>query len=81
MALAHAAMLPHLRRHHRRAHRHRNSTERRPSLDGAERFFESRTIFTDSMLQQSAPRSCTVNVRAMVRARYRNATGDRNQIS
>ena len=35
----------------------------------------------DSVLQPSAPRSCTVDVRAMVRSRYRNATGDRNQIN
>ena len=35
----------------------------------------------DSELQPSAPRRCTVDVHAMVRSRYRNATGDRNQIN
>jgi len=35
----------------------------------------------NSVLQQSAPRSCIANVRATVQSRYRNATGDRNQIS
>jgi len=38
--------------------RHRSSTERWPSLDGAERPFESRTIFIDSVLQQSVDRQC-----------------------
>jgi hypothetical protein len=44
-------------------------------------FSNRETIFMDSVLQPSAPRRCTVDVHAMVRSRYRNATGDRNQIN
>jgi hypothetical protein len=80
MALARTAPLSRVRRHHRRTHCHRNSTERWPSLDGAERLFESRTIFIDSVLQQSAAaqlhRQCARNRAVAIPKRNRRPQSD-----